>query len=58
MKKRIAKKIIKQTFLFGNWDTDRQPYTIPQQRKAFKVVKITKLDFTFYAPIKNGKNDK
>ena len=50
MKKRIANKIIKQTFLFGNWDTDRQPYTIPQQRKAFKVVKITKRDFTFYAP--------
>lgn len=50
MKTRIAKKIIKQTFLFGNWDTDRQPYTIPQQRKAFKVVKVTKLDFTLYTP--------
>jgi hypothetical protein len=38
MKKRIAKKIICTTGSYMNWDTDRQPYTIPQQRKALKVL--------------------
>ena len=37
MKKRIAKKIIKQTSLFANWDADRQPYTIPQQRYTLRI---------------------
>ena len=50
MKTRIAKKINKQTFLFGNWDTDRQPYTIPQQRKAYKVLHATKFDLMVYSP--------
>ena len=50
MKTRIAKKIIKQTFLFGNWDTDRQPYTIPQQHKALKVLHATNLAIMVFNP--------
>lgn len=52
MKKRIAKKIIKQTFLYANWDTDRQPYTIQQQRKALKVLHATNLAIMVFNPTK------
>ena len=34
----------------GDWDTDRQPYTIPQQRKAYKVLHATKFDLMVYSP--------
>lgn len=50
MKRRIAKKIINQIGDFINWDTDRQPYTIPQQRKAYKVFHATKFDLMVYSP--------
>ena len=53
MKKRIAKKIISTTAFYGNWDTDRQPYTIPQQRKAYKVLKASKYDLPVYNPTKS-----
>lgn len=52
MKKRIAKKIINVVGDFINWDTDRQPYTIPQQRKAFKILQITKLNLIVYGKTK------
>ena len=53
MKKRIAKKIISTIAFYGNWDTDRQPYTIPQQRKAYKVLKASKYDLPVYNPTKS-----
>ena len=31
MKRRVAKKILTAVASFENWDTDRQPYTIPQR---------------------------
>lgn len=37
MKSRLAKKIARQTFRFSNWDTNYQPYSINQQKKAIKV---------------------
>ena len=40
MKKRLAKKILYVTSVFGNWDSNYQPYSIPQQQKALKVLKI------------------
>lgn len=52
MKKRIAKKILNAMASFGNWDTDRQPYTIPQQRKALKVLRYTKFNLMCYKPTK------
>lgn len=52
MKKRIARKIISQIWYFINWDTDRQPYTIPQQRKAHKVFHGTKFNLMVYSPTK------
>ena len=50
MKKRIAKKIIKTTGSYMNWDTDRQPYTIPQQRKALKALHATNLALMVFNP--------
>lgn len=38
MKVRLAKKIGKVTFAFNNFDSNYQPYSMPQQRKAVKVV--------------------
>lgn len=38
MKSRLAKKIGRQTFRFSNWDTNYQPYSINQQKKAIKIV--------------------
>lgn len=52
MKKRIAKKIVNQIGDFINWDTDRQPYTIPQQRKAYKVLHATKYNLMVYKSTK------
>lgn len=40
MKKRLARKILYVTSVFGNWDSNYQPYSIPQQQKALKVLKI------------------
>ena len=50
MKKRIAKKIVNKIGDFINWDTDRQPYTIPQQRKALKVLHATNLAIMVFNP--------
>lgn len=55
MKKRIAKKIINVVGDFINWDTDRQPYTIPQQRKAFKILRVTNLNLLIYDKTKRTK---
>jgi len=40
MKTRLAEKIINTTGVFGNWDSNYQPYSIPQQQKALKTLKI------------------
>lgn len=40
MKTRLAEKILYVTSIFGNWDSNYQPYSIPQQQKALKVLKI------------------
>ena len=40
MKIRLAKKIINTTDVFGNWDSNYQPYSISQQQKALKTMKI------------------
>ena len=40
MKIRLAKKIINTTAVFGNWDSNYQPYSVPQQQKALKTMKI------------------
>ena len=33
MKARLAKKIAKTTFSYQNWDSNYQPYSVPQQQK-------------------------
>lgn len=40
MKIRLAEKILNVTSVFGNWDSNYQPYSMSQQQKAFKVLKI------------------
>lgn len=40
MKTRLAEKILFVTSIFGNWDSNYQPYSIPQQEKALKILKI------------------
>ncbi len=40
MKIRLAEKILGVTSVFGNWDSNYQPYSVPQQQKALKVLKI------------------
>ena len=40
MKTRLAKKIINTTSVFGNWDSNYQPYSVSQQQKALKTMKI------------------
>lgn len=44
MKARLAKKIAGITFSFKNWDSNYQPYSIPQQLKM-----IAKTPFCFEA---------
>lgn len=44
MKARLAKKIAQITFSFKNWDSNYQPYSIPQQQKM-----IAKTPFSFEA---------
>lgn len=44
MKVRLAKKIAKITFSFKNWDSNYQPYSIPQQQKM-----IAKTPYSFEA---------
>ena len=39
MKTRLAKKIINTTAVFGNWDSNYQPYSESQQEKALKTMK-------------------
>lgn len=41
MKTRLAHKIINTTSVFQNWDSNYQPYSVPQQRKALKTMKIS-----------------
>lgn len=38
MRTRLAKKIMNTTFAFRSFDGNYQPYSIPQQRKAIKVL--------------------
>lgn len=40
MKIRLAEKIFHSASIFGNWDSNYQPYSIPQQQKALKTLKI------------------
>lgn len=40
MKRRLAEKILYVISVFGNWDSNYQPYSVPQQQKALKVLKI------------------
>lgn len=40
MKIRLAEKILYVTSVFKNWDSNYQPYSVPQQQKALKVLKI------------------
>lgn len=40
MKKRLANKIFAALYAYKSFETDRQPYSIAQQRKAIKVLKI------------------
>lgn len=40
MKTRLAHKIINTTSVFQNWDSNYQPYSVPQQQKALKTMKI------------------
>lgn len=40
MKTRLAHKIINTTSVFENWDSNYQPYSVPQQLKALKTMKI------------------
>lgn len=42
MKARLAKKIIGRTFAFRNWDSNYQPYSIPQQQRM-----IAKMPYSF-----------
>ena len=44
MKSRLANKIASITFAFKNWDSNYQPYSIPQQQKM-----IAKTPFSFEA---------
>lgn len=50
MKARLAKKIAKITFSFKNWDSNYQPYSIPQQQKM-----IAKMPYSFEAKQKTLK---
>lgn len=38
MKTRLANKIGRTTFIFAEYGSNYQPYSIPQQHKAIKVV--------------------
>lgn len=38
MKTRLAKKIAGVTFRFKNWESNYQPYSVPQQRKAISIL--------------------
>lgn len=40
MKIRLAEKIFYVTSIFQNWDSNYQPYSVPQQQKALKTLKI------------------
>lgn len=40
MKIRLAEKILYVTSIFQNWDSNYQPYSVPQQQKALKTLKI------------------
>ena len=57
MKIRLAEKILYVTSIFGNWDSNYQPYSIPQQQKALKTLKIpmnirqTRLEYGIYGKI-------
>lgn len=57
MKIRLAEKILYVTSIFGNWDRNYQPYSISQQQKALKTLKIpmnirqTMLEYGIYGKI-------
>lgn len=40
MKTRLANKINHTASVFGNWDSNYQPYSVPQQQKAIKALKL------------------
>lgn len=40
MKTRLAHKIINTISKYQNWDSNYQPYTISQQQKALKTMKL------------------
>lgn len=40
MKTRLANKINHTASVYGNWDSNYQPYSVPQQQKAVKVMKF------------------
>lgn len=57
MKTRLAKKIINTTDIFGNWDSNYQPYSVSQRQKALKTMKIpmsarnTILEYVLYGKL-------
>lgn len=40
MRTRIANKINHTASVFGNWDSNYLPYSVPQQQKAIKALKL------------------
>lgn len=40
MRTRIANKINHTASVFGNWDINYLPYSVPQQQKAIKALKL------------------
>lgn len=54
MKIRLAEKILYVTSVFGNWDSNYQPYSVPQQQKALKIpmdIREAMLEYGVYGKI-------
>lgn len=43
MKSRLARKIINTVAVYGNWDSNYQPYSLELQKKAFRKMKAPKV---------------
>ncbi len=47
MKARLARKIIGTVAIYGNWDSNYQPYSLELQKKAFRKMKAPEVVFKY-----------
>lgn len=43
MKARLARKIISTIAIYGNWDSNYQPYSLELQKKTFRKMKAPQI---------------